>query len=321
MRAGRLILVWGGGTLLVLLVALVLIYFRSMRRAYATIAEGSTLVQTATATVEYASGGAGQPVLVIHGSGGGFDQGALLARAVLGDGYRWIAPSRFGYLRSTVPEDATFDEQADVYAALLDSLQLRQVAVVALSHGGPSALLFAARYPERVSALVLLSAGVASSGDPAQDAANSRGNALTTVFQHDPLYWGVSTFARRALMSLLGADRTVSASLTPAQRALVGEVIDGMNPVKPRAAGVVFDNRAALPNERIAAIRAPTLILHAVDDGLQLYHNAEFAAARIPNAELRSFTRGGHVLLAVEQDAVRREVEAFLARHPPAGTP
>jgi pimeloyl-ACP methyl ester carboxylesterase len=70
-----------------------------------------------------------------------------------------------------------------------------------------------------------------------------------------------------------------------------------------------------MPNDRIAVIRAPTLILHAVDDGLQLFHNAEFAAAHIPGAELRAFSRGGHLLLAVEQDSVRRAVQDFIRHH------
>jgi 2-hydroxy-6-oxonona-2,4-dienedioate hydrolase len=315
MRRARMLGVSAGVLLVVAGLAVMAVYRRDMRRAYAQVAAGSALVRTPTATVEYAVGGAGVPVLVIHGSGGGFDQGSLVARAVLDERFRWIAPSRFGYLRSTVPDGATFSEQADAYAALLDSLHVPRVAVVALSHGGPSALLFAVRHPARVSSLVLLSAGVATSREAAQDAANSRGSALTTVFQHDPLYWGVSTFFRRGLMSLLGADRTVSASLTPAQRAVVDEVIDRMNPVERRAAGVVFDNRAELPNERISAIRAPTLILHAIDDGLQMYHNAEFAAAHIPGAELQSFARGGHLLLAVEQKAVRAAAQEFILRH------
>jgi pimeloyl-ACP methyl ester carboxylesterase len=89
-------------------------------------------------------------------------------------------------------------------------------------------------------------------------------------------------------------------------------VVEFMNPVSLRAAGVRFDNQAALPNERIAAIRAPTLILHAKDDGLQLYHNATFAASTIPGARLVSFERGGHLLLAVEQPAIRREVERHI---------
>ena len=82
--------------------------------------------------------------------------------------------------------------------------------------------------------------------------------------------------------------------------------------VVPRAAGVALDNRAELPNGRIAAIRAPTLILHAADDGLQRYHNAEFAAATIPHARLVRFEHGGHLLMAVEQASVREQVQSFI---------
>ena len=48
----------------------------------------------------------------------------------------WIAPSRFGYL--------------------LDHLGIKKVAVVTLSHGGPSTLLLAVLHPERVSSLTLI---------------------------------------------------------------------------------------------------------------------------------------------------------------------
>ena len=72
---------------------------------------------------------------------------------------------------------------------------------------------------------------------------------------------------------------------------LVDQLIDSMNPVAPRSAGVALDNRATMPNERIAAIRAPTLILHATGDTLQLYRNAEFAAAARSAARNRSAVR------------------------------
>jgi pimeloyl-ACP methyl ester carboxylesterase len=51
----------------------------------------------------------------------------------------------------------TLEEQADLYAALLDSLKVQRVAVIAYSAGGHSAIPFVLKYPERSSALVLLS--------------------------------------------------------------------------------------------------------------------------------------------------------------------
>ena len=70
-----------------------------------------------------------------------------------------------------------------------------------------------------------------------------------------------------------------------------------------------------MPNGRIAAVRAPTLILHAEDDKLQLFHNAEVAAAGIPNARLIRFRTGGHLVLAVEQAAIRKAVQSHIVEN------
>jgi 2-hydroxy-6-oxonona-2,4-dienedioate hydrolase len=290
-------------------------YVSEMRSARERISGRSTVIPSPYGDIEYSERGSGHPVLVIHGSGGGYDQGELVADAVLDRRFHQITPSRFGYLRSTFREGATFDDQAHAFAYLLDELGIQKVAVVALSHGGPSALLLAALYPERVSSLTLISAGVAASPGEEQAEADQKGDMLTTIFRHDPLYWTATRLFRRQLMELMGADRSVVAELTPEQRKLAGQVVDYMNPASLRSAGVGFDNVAAMPNERIAAIRAPTLVLHATDDALQLFHNAEFAASRIPDATLIRFPRGGHFVIIVEQATVRTATMDHILSH------
>jgi len=302
-------------TLLALLAWAVTAYLRDMHAAYARIGAKGTVIASPYGDIEYTQGGAGPPVLVIHGSGGGYDQGELMVRAVLGEQFHWIAPSRFGYLRSTFHAGASFDDQAHAYAHLLDRLGIDKVAVVALSHGGPSALLFAALHPRRVSSLTLISAGVASSSDPKQAQANQKGDMLTLIFRHDALYWIVSKLLRKQLLALMGANQAVSAGLTPAQRDIADQVIDHMNPVAPRSAGVAFDNQAAMPNERIAAIQAPTLIFHATDDTLQLVRNAEFASAHIAGAKLVRFQAGGHLLLCVEHATLGAMLRQHIVDH------
>lgn len=198
---------------------------------------------------------------------------------------------------------------------MLDHLGIKKVAVVAFSHGGPSALLFAVLYPERVSSLTLISCGVASSASQDQVQANQKGNMWVTIFKYDPMYWAITKRFRKQLIELMGANDAVIANLTPEQRKLVDEVIDYMNPVSLRTAGAAFDNKAAMPNERIAAIRAPTLIFHAKDDSLQLYHNAEFAASTIPNAQLVSFNRGGHLIMSVEQSTIQTSMRKHILDH------
>lgn len=308
----RRILHWITIGFIVAVILLLAAYFMDMSRAYERVRGKSTVIPSPYGDIEYTKGGVGSPVLVIHGSGGGYDQGELLVQAVLGEQFHWITPSRFGYLRSTFPEDATFDDQAHAYAYLLDQLGIKKVAVVALSHGGPSALLLATLHPERVTSLTLISAGVASLDTPDQVQANQRGEMLTTIFKFDPLYWIITKLFKSQFMELMGANDTVIASLTHQQLKMAERLIDYMNPVSLRSAGVAFDKKAAMPNKRIAVIQAPTLVFHATDDTLQLYHNAEFAAATIPGARLVSFERGGHLLTFVEQSIIRKTIQKHI---------
>ncbi len=293
-------------------VAVVASYLHDTRQAYRRVRGKGSIVRTAYGDVEHTTGGSGIPVLVIHGGGGGFDQGELLVQAVLGSAVRWIAPSRFGYLGSSLPDGATWDDQADSYAELLDSLGIERVAVVALSQGGPSALLLAARHPARVSSLTCLSCGVVASTSADQASASEKGDLLRRVFAHDYTYWPIAKFFKRQLMGVLGAGQEVVAGLTPEARSLVERLIDEMNPAAPRAAGAVFDNTAELPGERIAGITAPTLIVHARHDLLQPYHDAEFAATTIPGARLMRFDTGGHLVVVVQRAAVAAAVRAHI---------
>ena len=56
-------------------VVLGVMYQRDIQAARARIASGSEIAQTACGPIEYATAGEGAPVLVVHGAGGGFDQG------------------------------------------------------------------------------------------------------------------------------------------------------------------------------------------------------------------------------------------------------
>lgn len=310
----KVIFLWITGGVLILIVWGSVLYLKDMNRAYERISEKSTVISSPFGNIEYSEGGnaTGYPVLVIHGGGGGYDQGELIADVALSEQFHWIAPSRFGYLGSSLPENTTWDDQADAYASLLDHLEIDQVAVVAMSQGGPSALLFAVNHPDRVTSLTCLSCGVAASALDVQADANKKGNILKAIFRYDFLYRTVSKMFKKQLLGVIGASDEVIAKLTPLQKEKVDNLIEFMNPAAPRSAGVVFDNEAPLPGDRIASITAPTLIVHAKDDLLQLYHNAEFAASAIPGSELMSFESGGHILMIVEQATVKNAVREHI---------
>lgn len=134
--------------------------FRRFRRELTAIEQdlgaGSQLAYTDAGPIEYAREGCGRPALVIHGAGGGYDQGLMLGRGSFGEDTEIIAPSRFGYLGTPVPEDPSPAVQADAHAALLDTLGIDRAIVFGASAGAPSAIELALRHPARVSALILL---------------------------------------------------------------------------------------------------------------------------------------------------------------------
>ena len=67
-------------------------YRREIRTIRAAIEAGGTVAQTSAGPIEYAEEGVGQPLLLIHGAGGGYDQGLLVGRDIGAD-FRIIAPS------------------------------------------------------------------------------------------------------------------------------------------------------------------------------------------------------------------------------------
>ncbi|RPH67286.1 MAG: alpha/beta hydrolase [Burkholderiales bacterium] len=113
---------WIALALFALAIAAAAAYVLDIGRAYERVAGRSKVIPSPDGNIEFTEGGSGPAVLVIHGSGGGYDQGELIAQALIGESFHWIAPSRFGYLRSTFREGATFDDQARAYAHLLDHL-------------------------------------------------------------------------------------------------------------------------------------------------------------------------------------------------------
>jgi pimeloyl-ACP methyl ester carboxylesterase len=132
-------------------------YRQDMRRAWSRIAAIPTgKLQTRFGTVEYAERGAGLPVLVCHGVFGCHADGVGgWWTRMLGEGFRMLAPSRFGYFGSTLSPDAKPADQAEAYALLLDHLGIDRVAILAYSAGSASALELAVRHPDRVLGLIL----------------------------------------------------------------------------------------------------------------------------------------------------------------------
>lgn len=287
-------------------------YRRDLAAAVERVAAGSRLVETPHGCIEYGETGEGTPVLSVHGAGGGYDQGLLLGQRLLGGGYRVIAPSRFGYLGSPLPADASVAAQTRAYACLLDCLKLRRVVVAGFSAGGLSALQFALDYPERTEALVLAAAVTYSDHPSTQE--ERLVSAINQVIGSDWVYWLAVKMAKRQMLELLGVPARVAARAGTADGRVADQILEEMCPMGARLPGIALDQRRYFPRDHpLDRIAAPALVLHARDDGLVAFTHAEHAVARIPGARLVALDHGGHFLLG-HGERLRELVRDFLAR-------
>lgn len=258
--------------------------------------------------IAYADWGQGPPLLILHGAGGGTDQGALLA-APLRNKMRFIIPSRFGYLRSPLSGKGSPTEQADALVDLLDYLEISETAVLGASAGGLSALQFALRHPERCTALVLVSA----LSHPLSEATANRLHTSLSLLQAAPasqfLIW--SEAVTRGFLSLAESAPLVGA--LPAWQFLLHT--PGMIPYHLRFGGTLNDMAqiAALETYPLDEIAVPTLVVHGTVDRLVPFSQGESAAERIPGARLLTIEGGGHYCYATHSRQIGPELRAFLS--------
>jgi pimeloyl-ACP methyl ester carboxylesterase len=129
-------------------------YSNDINRARSAVASGAQIANTVAGPIEYAERGDGIPLLSIHGA----DQG-LTNTELVGDGFRVIAPSRLGYLGTSIPSDVSPAARADAHVALISWLKVDRAVVVGISAGARSAIELALRHPDKVSALILIVPG------------------------------------------------------------------------------------------------------------------------------------------------------------------
>lgn len=270
----------------------------------------SEIFKTPDGEIEYAVKGEGTPVLLLHGAGGGFDQGLWMSRVFLEDKYKFISVSRYGFLRSPIPDNASIKNQAALYSDLLDELNVTKVIVVAGSAGGASAIQFANDYPEKVSALILLFA--VSMPEPGGDVETTDIKIIHLIQQSDYSYWIFSEFMQSSILNLMGVPEDVFKSFDPEQKQFAQEMLDVMHPMTQRYKGTMNDAKM-LYLEKISTenITSPTLILHSKDDALVNYAHAMNSHDKIKQSKLILLETGGHAMLT-QLDEVRKNINEFL---------
>jgi len=263
----------------------------------------SVLVDTPRGPIEYAELGQGTPMLLIHGTPGGYDQlrDIIKATGKVGNGLRYIMPSRPGYLRTPLTVGATPQEQAQAYAALLTKLGVEKVLVAATSGGGPSGLQFALQYPDRCMALILIETVSRQWAAPVE--------SVKASLLQDYLIWLFGRFQVAKWQASNPADRDIS---------IIGQ--NGLNSIQPselRFAGEDNDLKqfSQMSDFPLNRIRCPTLILHGTADVNVPIAQSEYAHAQIANSELVTFPGEDHFMVITKRKELDKVIAKFVAKH------
>jgi 2-hydroxy-6-oxonona-2,4-dienedioate hydrolase len=179
--------------------------------------------------------------------------------------------SRFGYLRTPMPADASAAAQADAHVCLLDALGIKRAAVMGGSAGAPSALQMAFRHPGRVSALVLL---VPLAYKPAEQANSAPPMPawvealMMRALGSDFLFWAALHVARDQVIKLvLATPPELLKTALASEQARINAMLNHILPVSARAQGLVSDTAVGkhLGPSPLATVRAPTLVISVRD--------------------------------------------------------
>jgi pimeloyl-ACP methyl ester carboxylesterase len=278
-------------------------------------------VETAVGRVQYTRLGEGPPVLVVHGTPGGYDQGVVLARFIVEAGFEAIVASRPGYCGTPLDELRSPDKQAQLLVALLDQLGIDRVGVLCWSGGGASAYRLAAREPDRVPALVAFGAVSKAWQLPSESRATKA--LLSTRLG----LWVSHTLLNLAPKQMITQTLAAEGSLTKRElKTRVSEVLADEKKKRfvldldatvsyraPRKTG--YENDVAqfkvIDSLGLEQIQAPCLIVHGSADTDVSPDHGENAANTIPNAELLVLERGTHLCLYTHPDAYAAQERAL----------
>jgi pimeloyl-ACP methyl ester carboxylesterase len=206
-------------------------------------------------------------------------------------------------LSDRVPLDElpTLEQRMDDVRAVMDAVGSSRAALCGVSEGGPMCSLFAATYPEKTVALVMI-------------------GTYAKRIRDDDYPWGPTAEQRQSFFELMQrewggpvgiAERAPSRAHDPVFRDWWARYLRmGASPgaaVALTKMNAEIDVRHVLPT-----IRVPSLIVHRSGDHCLQVEEGRYVASRIPNARFVELPGEDHLPFVGDQDAILDEMEEFL---------
>ena len=269
----------------------------------------------------------------------------LIASELLEHGFSVLAVSRPGYLGTPLSVGLTNEQQADALAALLEVLNIPQVAVLGFSAGAPVAFQFALRHPDKASALVLESIGAQANDTLSyiilelllnQQSPFSAAAIPQLDFATYMLYMTTRFDFYSVVKEILPLDNNLSPSQLNqrirfvikhhTQTEFLRKLIYSLMPISPRANGIANDvANALLGNWPLVpsfyqGLTTPTILVQALNDTNGNYAVAQYVNSQIAGSQLITVEDSGHFIwLGRNTHAWEKQLVSFLKTHKPTG--
>lgn len=280
----------------------------------------ANIIKTSAGEVEYIQQGNGKPILFVHGSPGGCDQGALMAEFLVSNKFKVISLSRPGYVNTPLNDcNKSPDKQAELHIALMDKLGIDRFSVMCWSGGGPSSYLLAAKYPKRVTALVCIAA--------VSKAYKFRGGIENSLAYSKLGGWLLAEMAKHSPKNLIKSTISEEGDLSKAQVKELAEqvwkdpkkrefVIELSATLAGRKAGLNNDHAefSKITNLELDKITAPTMLVHGTADSDVSPEYSDYARKKISASTLVNIKDGTHIAVWTDSksNVVQKKIIEFI---------
>ena len=249
--------------------------------------------QTAKGPTEYRLEGSGPTVVVLNG-GHCSRETRLSHEKLVGYGFSVLTPSRPGYDATSLDVGKTAQAAADALAALLDTLQIETVDVIAISAAGPTALAFVQQHPSRVRKLILESAVTTDWDEKTKRRSRigfGRLSKITWAIMH-----GMLKLFPMMIIKVLLRDLTVLDANMVLKRMRPDDLAFVKQMLQTSRASTGFVNDIEHKVENLSTITKPVLVMYSPNDATVSLKNAQRVANEIATCELYEVPSDTHLI-------------------------
>jgi pimeloyl-ACP methyl ester carboxylesterase len=244
-------------------------------------------------------------VIFLSGSGGDHTFWGLHARFFAFRHYAVLCPDAPGHTHSAGPPLTSVEALADWLDDVVGALDIRNFSIVAHSQGCLVALEFAARYPDRLRSLSLITSGLATPvNDYLLKAANDNPAAAVAMM----ISWGFGP-----------AGHLHQGPIPGNSMARVGYTTMWRNSPRALAADLHACNDYRNGKAAAAAVRCPVQVIIAGKDRMAPAKATATLVEHLPDPVVARIPESGHMLPLEVPDQCRALLKNFIFANHPAG--